>query len=119
MVFTSPPYFDLEQYSTNALQSNVAYPTVDMWLDKFLIPSMLHAFNALKSGGHVVVVLNDPSKAAYPISERPVYVKKMLALVRTNIKFKDLVYEGVIVHAQVKKNNQLKSPQPMWVWRKN
>jgi hypothetical protein len=38
LVFTSPPYFHQEQYSTNADQSWQRYSDIDAWLDGFLRP---------------------------------------------------------------------------------
>lgn len=38
VVLTSPPYFDLERYATDANQSYVKYPTYDAWQDQWLLP---------------------------------------------------------------------------------
>jgi hypothetical protein len=56
LVFTSPPYFDLESYGS----SEVHYGSPQGWVRDFLRPVMRCAVERLKSGGHLV--LNLPIK---------------------------------------------------------
>jgi hypothetical protein len=66
MVFTSPPYFTLENY-----QHMPDYGTYEAWVDKFLRPVVTNSFKHLKSGGWMC--LNIPSITVrvknYPIYE--------------------------------------------------
>ena len=54
MVFTSPPYFDREQYSDDEEQSYKSYPKYDDWRDNFLKPTLTNAFNSLRSDRYLL-----------------------------------------------------------------
>jgi len=54
MVFTSPPYFDREQYSDDEEQSFKAYPKYDDWRDNFLNPTLTNAFNSLRENRYLL-----------------------------------------------------------------
>ena len=54
MVFTSPPYFDREQYSDDDEQSFKAYPKYDDWRDNFLNPTLTNAFNSLRKDRYLL-----------------------------------------------------------------
>ena len=44
ILYTSPPFFDLEIYSNEETQSNNRYKELDTWLDKFLFKSFWVTF---------------------------------------------------------------------------
>jgi len=46
LVFTSPPYFDVERYSGQASQSYKRFSTFEKWLDGFLRPVIRTAYRA-------------------------------------------------------------------------
>ena len=54
MVFTSPPYFDREQYSNDEEQSYKAYPQYDDWRDNFLKPTLTNAFESLRNDRYLL-----------------------------------------------------------------
>ena len=54
MVFTSPPYFDREQYSDDDEQSFKAYPMYSDWRDNFLKPTLTNAFNSLRNDRYLL-----------------------------------------------------------------
>ena len=54
MVFTSPPYFDREQYSEDEEQSFKAYPMYSDWRDNFLKPTLTNAYESLKSDRYLL-----------------------------------------------------------------
>ncbi len=54
LVFTSPPYFDREQYSTDDTQSFKAYPEYEDWRDNFLRPTLENCFYSLKSDRYLL-----------------------------------------------------------------
>ena len=60
LVFTSPPYFDLETYGEASRAVYQEYLDVNGWVSKFLDPVIAKAFAKLKPGGHLV--LNVPQK---------------------------------------------------------
>jgi len=54
MVFTSPPYFDREQYSDDDEQSFKAYPMYSDWRDNFLKPTLTNAYESLRSDRYLL-----------------------------------------------------------------
>lgn len=59
LVFTSPPYFNIEQYSNDDTQSCVRYKNINDWNEKFLHVTLKNVWKTLKSGGHLVVNIAD------------------------------------------------------------
>ena len=58
-VFTSPPYFNAENYCKDDKQSFMRYSTSEAWLNNFLYPSLTNAWKALKPGGHLSYNISD------------------------------------------------------------
>ena len=59
LVFTSPPYFDLERYTTESNQSWKRYKKLDAWLEGFLFKSIEKAWNHLEKNGHLIINISD------------------------------------------------------------
>lgn len=59
LVFSSPPFFDLEKYSNEPTQSMHGKKTLKDWYDGFLRVVIIKAWNKLKIGGHLVLYIND------------------------------------------------------------
>lgn len=55
MVFTSPPYFDLEKWYKEPGQCWLDYPNMKSWSDNYWIPTLRHAAEGIKPGGKVVI----------------------------------------------------------------
>lgn len=51
MAFSSPPYFNLEEYSEEDTQSSIKFPDVDQWMEGYTKPTMVSIHKALKVGG--------------------------------------------------------------------
>lgn len=58
-VFTSPPYFNTEKYSTEDTQSYVKYPTKQLWVDGYLTRTFKNAFIGLKSGCYMAINISN------------------------------------------------------------
>ena len=54
LIFTSPPYFDREQYSSDETQSFKSYPQYDDWRDNFLKPTLENCFHSLKDDRYIL-----------------------------------------------------------------
>ena len=54
LVFTSPPYFDREQYSEDEEQSYKSYPKYDDWRDNFLKPTLTNAYESLRDDRYLL-----------------------------------------------------------------
>ena len=59
LCFTSPPYFDTEQYSQENTQSFKAYPTKELWIDKFLKQTIKNCKIALKKDGYMIINISN------------------------------------------------------------
>lgn len=55
LVFTSPPYFDIEKYYQEPGQCWLEYPTLDEWTEKYLKETFKNAFIGLKPGSRLVI----------------------------------------------------------------
>jgi len=63
LAFTSPPYFDYEEYSDDAGQSYKRYPDAEAWRIGFLHPLMHKCTAGVKTGGVVAINISDAGKA--------------------------------------------------------
>ena len=52
--FTSPPYFNREQYSQDENQSFIAYGEYDDWRDNFLRPTLTTIYNYMKNDRYIL-----------------------------------------------------------------
>jgi len=106
LMFSCPPYFITEEYSDDKNQSFLKYSNnLDMWLSKFMYKSIDKIWTHLKTGGFLVIVIND-----------------------TRIKNKIIFYTQRIINYILKKKgskfiNMLKyktdnTIQPIWCFQK-
>lgn len=59
MVFTSPPYFNVEHYSQDTTQSFKRYKSVEMWNEQFLHKVLTNIYPAVKLNGIVAINISD------------------------------------------------------------
>ena len=104
LVFTSPPYFTFELYTTLEGQSTLDFPVFDDWLVHFLFVSLRKAWAHLADGGHMVIHLSD-TRGATCCEPMNLFVQAYLD---------DAVYLGVVAALA---GRDLR--RPMWVWQKN
>ena len=55
LCFTSPPYFNTEEYSNEETQSWKKYPTKKEWLEGFLKKTMQNCYSCLKNDGLMMI----------------------------------------------------------------
>ena len=60
LMFSSPPYFDVEIYSTAAEDSVKQNPSMDGWLENFMLPSMNRISRLLRPGGIMAINIDNP-----------------------------------------------------------
>lgn len=53
--FSSPPYFNTEEYSYEENQSFMRYNTAELWRDNFLKVVIEKNYKAIKKGGHFII----------------------------------------------------------------
>lgn len=59
LIFTSPPYFDLEKYSNETTQSYLRYPTYVLWRERFLRQVICESYRILKRDGYLILNVSD------------------------------------------------------------
>jgi hypothetical protein len=59
LVFTSPPYFNLERYSHDSTQSWIRYKEIETWKEKFLFTTIRKIYPCLKKGGYIIINICD------------------------------------------------------------
>jgi ribosomal-protein-alanine N-acetyltransferase len=104
IVFTSPPYFNLEMYTSHKNQSISMFPDEHGWFVGFLIPAIEKCIKFIKYDGYLVININQ--------KKHDKYVNNMRAHINS---IKCIHYLGVISYA----NADIKNPQPMWIWKKS
>jgi SAM-dependent methyltransferase len=64
LIFSSPPYFDLERYSGEHSQSYIRYPDYHQWREQFLKKIIDESHRVLKRGGHFAINITNKNKFA-------------------------------------------------------
>lgn len=67
LIFTSPPYFDLEKYCTAKDQSYVRYASYEDWKERFLTIVLYESSRLLKRKGVMIINISNTNK--YPLAE--------------------------------------------------
>lgn len=106
IVFSSPPFFDLEEYTRNPGQSILSYPTRELWFNGFLLTALNKAWTSLKPGGIMAIHLADYKKQNVPIK----LTHEMLSHVG---EFPNNRYLGIIGL-----RGERGKTWPVWVWQK-
>lgn len=101
MVFTSPPYFKIEQYNNRGRVKDI---DEHQWFENFMKPMINKTVDKLKNGGFLVLVINQLPHEHY--------IKRMIKYIYDDKR--DLHYFGIIGYV----NENMKNPQPMWIWGK-
>lgn len=81
LAFTSPPYFNREQYSQDENQSFIAYGEYDDWRENFLRPTLTTIYNYLKNDRYVLWNIADikiGSNTYYPLEQDSIDILKEL-----------------------------------------
>ena len=55
LAFSSPPYFNTEEYSYEDTQSFMKYDTKEKWRDGFLKPLVSNSYRYLKTDGYFII----------------------------------------------------------------
>jgi hypothetical protein len=101
LIFTSPPYFKIEQYQNNG---EVKDSNEEEWFNNFLAILITKTCAQLNMGGHLVLVINQmPGEH---------YIQRMIDYV---YEMGDMHYLGIISYS----NKALRNPQPMFIWEKS
>lgn len=100
LVFTSPPYWNLEIYSKASTQSSSIFDSYESWMEGFMYQSIERAYYRLKKGRKYMLHIRDirGHKLVQPINEK--------------MKSLGAVYEGLIAIVTST------TTAPVWIWSK-
>jgi tRNA1(Val) A37 N6-methylase TrmN6 len=105
MMFSSPPYFNAEEYSKNINQSFHKYGEIDSWLNQFMYVSVDKIWKHLMEGGFFIMVINDIKSQQNVIH----FTQKIMdyVLTKTGASF---------IHMMKYKTPE--TVQPIWIFQK-
>lgn len=104
VVFSSPPFFDLEIYAADQKGQSVdTYPQFEVWTVRFLFRALSNAWEALKIGGYLVIHLGDTQEIRT--------CEAMNIFIQNNLRGSS--WEGIIGL-----QGGYGVPRPVWVWKK-
>ena len=122
MIFTSPPYFNVEQYSTDETQSWKRYGTdIELWLKNFLFATIDKCWNSLEDGGTMIINISDifqnkkPMKICDPMND---YISKLPKAHFAGCMGLRLSKRPNSKNSKKEDKNKT-SVEPIWVWKKN
>ena len=130
MIFTSPPYFNIERYGNDDNQSWVRYgKNIDDWNKQFLHKSIDNMWSTLKSGGKLCINISDVNAK---ISKGAKWLKICDPMNEFIDEYRDSEYRGCIGMEMAKRPNsggagtakatiQFKDKrfcEPIWIWEK-
>jgi hypothetical protein len=95
IVFSSPPFFTLEKYSTHKENSITQFKNEKEWVDNFFWKSLIKAYNHLKKEGHMILYMGGSEYVMNKMFELSNFMK----------------YKGVIYFYENK-------PKAIYVWQK-
>jgi hypothetical protein len=106
VVFTSPPFF-LQELYPGEQQSTDQYTTYEQWMTGFLFRSLKNAWDALKTGGYLMIHMGD----SWYQGERKPTNEAMNLYIEQHLEGSS--WEGVIGL-----QGNMPPSMPVWVWKK-
>lgn len=117
LVFTSPPYFDRETYSTDETQSKIKFNELSDWQENFLHNGLLvTAWANLRDGGYLALNIFDVKNNNG--SKEHVICEPMAKFIATLPGAEYVGVLGVQKPAQIKKRKDATFCAPIFVWQK-
>lgn len=118
LIFTSPPYFNIERYTQENTQSYKKYKKIDNWLNEFLFDIIEKSWKYLEPNGILAINISD----VYSGHKVNKICDPMNDFIRT-LPLSE--YIGAIGYEMAKrpnsgalKNKTGKFAEPIWCWRK-
>jgi tRNA1(Val) A37 N6-methylase TrmN6 len=118
LVFTSPPYFNVEKYANDEKQSFKKYKKIEVWLEEFLYKAISNAWDALEDGGILAINISD----VYSNHQVNKICDSMNDYIST---LEESTYIGSYGYQMAKRPNSgaLKDKEgvfcePIWIWKK-
>jgi 16S rRNA G966 N2-methylase RsmD len=109
LVFTSPPYFNIEKYSEDESQSYIRYKTYDIWVEKFLKVLIKNSKEFLKPNGY------------FALNVGGILIKDTLSIGNETFGCEPTIYHMRLskILGQGNKSETSHKTEPVFVWRNN
>ena len=140
IIFTSPPYFNVERYGYDNTQSWIRYKNIDDWNNNFLQNSIENMWTSLRSGGKLCVNIADVNAGSQGVKKKG-WLKICDPMNNFINTFRDSDYLGCIGMEMAARPNSLgagtgvetdennrkpemirkrtgKFAEPIWIWEK-
>jgi hypothetical protein len=104
LFFSSPPFFDKEDYSKEETQSIKKFNTVDTWINDFMLVCLKKALPFLKSNCPIVLYMDDSNSTVK-------FVDKLIQKSKTITQIK---YLGPIYYSYLDQPKK----RPLYIWKK-
>lgn len=117
LIFTSPPYFDVERYTNDPNQSWKKYKQLQDWLEKFLFKAIKTGWNSLSSNGYLIINVSD----VYCHHKIQNICDPMNDFITTLPNAKYLGCTGMRIAKRPNSKallNKETVAEPMWIWQK-
>ena len=101
LVFTSPPYFNVERYSHDDTQSWIRYKDIDGWNEHFLHKTLDKIIPTVKKGGLIAINISD----VYTAGKGGKTWKEITNPMNDFLTSKGLKYRGAIGMEMAKRPN--------------
>jgi hypothetical protein len=112
LIFTSPPFFDLEVYEENNEKQSITNASdIENWFNNMLMNWLRKAYNQLETKGHMVINIEDKIKKYGEYKTETLYTERMINEIN---KFEGIRFDGVIGHKNINKS----IVRPLFIWKK-
>lgn len=111
LIFTSPPYFDIEKYDTLPNQSYLKFPTYSDWIEGFLKVILLESIRVCKHGGHIIYNVKNSGK--FKLADDLVKIMES-----QNLKLKKTYHMRLTNNEFHLKEGNTFHTEPIFVWEK-
>ncbi len=105
LVFTSPPYFNTEEYSYEPTQSFIRYPNPKDWMHYFLFAALETAINSLVTDGYLIVNIKD-------IPDIPELVHAMFNYLSSRVRYIETLFMCM------RSANNIHNTEPIFIFKK-
>ncbi len=109
LAFSSPPYFDYEQYGFEETQSHIRFPNYEDWKNGFLEKIVNESHRILQSKGHLVLHIKNVRN--YPLEE------DLLAIAKRKFELKRVLQLQTV--SRPYRTNGTKKFEPILVFKKS
>lgn len=109
--FTSPPYFNTEQYSDEETQSYKKFSTQEEWMNGFMKKTLENCYHGLKKGKYMAI--NIANVKSYPLIEQ----NTVETAINTGFEYLEF-YKMALSNSNMTKGKSAYKYEPIYIFRK-